>query len=441
MKRKCIALALTATLAISMLASCGKTDSEKQVDISVTSEDNGAGASTAEPEETAEVTATPTEDPGEAVPAKDVYKDYFLVGAAINGSSLDTMALHHEGMTKILKENFNSTTLSNLMKPDYLLDQEASKKSKNGMPVCNFDTCDPALEFCQENNIKMRGHTLVWHNQTPAWFFYEDYNESKKLVDKETMTKRLESYIKQVLTHCQKKYPGVVYAWDVVNECVSTDEGGYVKTKGGWKLRGKTKKDNDFSHEEAKVNMWYATMGETYVEKAFTFARKYAKKNVKLFYNDYNPFQVEKMDSIYKMCKQLKKKGILDGIGLQPTVGLTWPEINSDSEGSFKNCLRKYAKLDLEIHITELNFKIQEGRVDEDTLRVQANRYKEMMWLLLHEDKDFGGECDITSVTVFGICDDYPLYEDFTQNLYLYDRDCDPKPCYYGFIEPGLKAK
>ncbi len=349
MKRKYVAFALSMVLTMSMLAGCGKTSTEKQTDTSVTSEDNGAGSSTAEPEETAEATPAPTENPGEAVPAKDVYQDYFLVGAAINGSSLDTMALHHEGMTKILKENFNSTTLSNLMKPDYLLDQKASQKSKDGMPVCSFDTCDPALEFCQENDIKMRGHPLVWHTQTTAWFFYDDYDESQQMVDKATMTKRLESYIKQVITHCQKKYPGVVYAWDVVNECVSTDEGGFVKTKGGWKLRGKTKKDNDFSHEEAKVNMWYATMGETYVEKAFTFARKYAKKDVKLFYNDYNPFQVEKMDSIYKMCKQLKKKGILDGIGLQPTVGLTWPEINSDNEGSFKNCLRKYAKLDLEI--------------------------------------------------------------------------------------------
>lgn len=71
------------------------------------------------------------------------------------------MAIKHKGMAKILKENFNSTTLSNLMKPDYLLDEKATKKSKDGMPVCKFDTCDPALKFCQENGIKMRGHTIA----------------------------------------------------------------------------------------------------------------------------------------------------------------------------------------------------------------------------------------------------------------------------------------
>ncbi len=377
----------------------------------------------------------------EETPVKDIYQDYFLVGAAINGNSSDTMALEHEGMADILKKHFNSTTMSNLMKPEFLLDQKASKKSRDGMPVCKFDTCDPALEFCRENGIKMRGHTLIWHNQTPKWFFCKNFDEkTKKLVDKKTMTKRMESYIKQVITHCQKKYPDVVYAWDVVNECVSVDDGSFVETKQGWKLRGSTKKDNDFTHDDAVANLWYSTMGEGYVEKAFTFARKYADKDVKLFYNDYNVFMNEKMVNIYKMAEHLKKKGILDGLGLQPTVLLSWPDLDSDGMGTFKTCLEKYAELGLELQITELNFKIDEGSVDDETLKLQSDRYEEFMELLLKEDSDNGGPCDITSVTVFGICDDYPLYgDDFKQNLYLWDKDCNPKPCFYGFIRPGLE--
>lgn len=377
----------------------------------------------------------------EDTPVKDIYRDYFLVGAAINGNSSETMALEHEGMADILKKHFNSTTMSNLMKPEFLLDQKASKKSKDGMPVCKFDTCDPALEFCRENGIKMRGHTLIWHNQTPKWFFCKNFDEkTKKLVDKKTMTKRMESYIKQVITHCQKKYPDVVYAWDVVNECVSVDDGSFVETKQGWKLRGSTKKDNDFTHDDAVANLWYSTMGEGYVEKAFTFARKYADKDVKLFYNDYNVFMNEKMVNIYKMAEHLKKKGILDGLGLQPTVLLSWPDLDSDGMGTFKTCLEKYAELGLELQITELNFKIDEGSVDDETLKLQSDRYEEFMELLLKEDSDNGGPCDITSVTVFGICDDYPLYgDDFKQNLYLWDKDCNPKPCFYGFIRPGLE--
>lgn len=384
-------------------------------------------------------TPNPNEDyqGDEAMPIKDIYKKYFTVGAAINGNSVSTMALQHKGMTDILKKHFNSTVLSNLMKPVFLLDQDASMASADGMPVCKFDTCDPALQFCQENNIPMRGHTLIWHNQTPSWFFYQDYDTSKKLVDAATMEKRMESYIRQVLTHCQENYPGVVYCWDVVNECVCVDANSYIVTKGGWKLRASTLSDNDFTHDTAISNYWYTVMGEDYVEKAFTFARKYASPEVKLFYNDYNVFQTEKMNNIYTMVNELKQKGIIDGIGLQPTVGISYPELNSDNPGSFKCCLQKYAELNLEIQITELSFKTS-SNAGAENLKKQADRYQEFMQLLLDEDKDNGGPCNITNVTVFGICDDYPLYLDNKQNLYLWNKFCEPKPCFYSFIQPGM---
>ncbi len=378
-------------------------------------------------------TTTPEYD---GTPVKDIYQDYFLVGAAINGNSGQTMALNHAGMADILKTHFNSTTMSNLMKPVFLLDQEASKKSEDGMPVCKFDTCDPALQFCQENGIKMRGHTLVWHNQTPEWFFFEDYDTSKGLVDAATMEARMDSYFRQVITHCQDKYPGVVYCWDVVNECVCTDADSYVVTSGGWKLRSQTKSDNDFSHEGYVPNFWYATIGESYVEKAFACARKYADPDVKLFYNDYNVFMTDKMNNIYTMVSELKDKGVIDGIGLQPTVLIDWPKLDSAGAGSFRTCLEKYAELGLELQITELSFKINGGPTEANQKK-QSDRYEEFMRLLLEEDSDNGGPCNITSVTVFGICDDYPLYENFSQNLYLWDKYGNPKSCFFGFIRPG----
>ncbi len=416
----------------------------------VATESASTSESTTKPVETSVPTATPKPlfvgnyEGDTEMPIKDIYKDYFMMGAAINGSAYENMALHHEGMTGILLKHFNSTVMSNLMKPQYTLNQAKSKASEDGMPVCSFETCDAALQFCMDNGLKMRGHTLVWHNQAPEWFFHEDYDVSKPVVDAETMDKRMESYIKQVLTHCQDNYPGVIYCWDVVNECVCTDANSYIVTEGGWKLRASTKEDNDFVHEDYQKNYWYATMGEGYVEKAFTYARKYADKDVKLFYNDYNPFVTEKMENIYMMCEQLKEKGLIDGIGLQPTVGLNWPaELNSDKEGSFKVCLDTYAKLGLEIQITELGFKIDDKYLeDEDSLmektELQNQRYEEFMSLLLEMDSDNGGPCNITSVTVFGICDDYPLYDDFVQNLYLWDKNCLPKPCFYSFIKPGM---
>lgn len=394
------------------------------------------------PGETVAPTQEPTPKPTydvDALSVKDVYKDYFLVGAAINGKDEPTMALHHEGMTNILKKHFNSTTLSNLMKPEHLLDEKASKASADGMPVCKFDTCDEALQFCMDNGIKMRGHTLVWHNQTPKWFFFEDFDIEKKPVDAATMEKRMDSYFRQVITHCQDKYPGVVYCWDVVNECVCVDKNSYIVTSGGWKLRATTLEDNDFTHDTPISNYWYATMGETYVEKAFELARKYVDKDVKLFYNDYNVFMTEKMNNIYKMAEELKAKGLIDGIGLQPTVLMDWPKLDSTDKGSFRVCLETYAKLGLELQVTELSFKMNGDETDEK-LQKQSDRYEEFMRLLLEEDSDNGGPCNITSVTVFGICDDYPLYgNDFKQNLYLWDKFCDPKLCLHGFLRPGME--
>lgn len=368
---------------------------------------------------------------------KDLYSEYFMMGAAINGSDKETAAIHHEGMSEVLKKHYNSTSLSNLMKPCYLLDEKAcAKAAKNSKEEVtdvevNFDSCKESLDFCKENGIQMRGHTLVWHNQTPEWFFKKDYNEDKGYVSKEIMAKRMENYIRQVMEYCQKNYPGVVYCWDVVNESVDDVGSGDSDSKDGWACRTK------FNGGD---NYWYAVMGMDYVYKAFEYARKYAADGVKLFYNDYNVFMPVKRDNIITLVKKLKEDNLIDGIGLQPTVNLYYPsELKGESEDSFETCLNEYAKLGLEIQITELSFMIDEQSDvrNEDTLKLQADRYQEMFELLKKMDTNGGGPCNITSVTVFGICDDYPLYDDLVQCLYLWDKDCKAKEAFYRIREVG----
>lgn len=376
-------------------------------------------------------------DDREGPALKDLYADYFMMGAAINGSDKTTAAIRHEGMAAVLKKHYNSTTLSNLMKPVYLLDEKANKKAGKADPdttdvKVSFDSCEESLEFCRDNGIRMRGHTLVWHNQTPEWFFKKGYDESGDYVSKAVMAKRMENYIKGVLTYCQEKYPGVVYCWDVVNECVD-DNGASADASDGWNCR------TSFNGGD---NYWYAVMGTDYVYKAFEYARKYAAEDVKLIYNDYNVFQPEKRDNIYALVSKLKDKGLIDGIGLQPTVNLYYPsELSGESGDSFETCLNKYAELGLEIQVTELNFLIDEehGTRDEASLTRQADRYQEMFELLKKMDTASGGPCNITSVTVFGICDDYPLYDDHVQCLYLWDKECRPKEAFYRIRETGEK--
>lgn len=168
-------------------------------------------------------------------PLKDAYADYFMIGVGLNGSSIETATVRSDAMKEIIKYHFNSVTYSNLMKPSYFLDQKGSIENYNKgdvRPAVSFDTAIEGLEFCKENNIKMRGHVLVWHNQVPDWFFKKGYQGDGELVDRETMLMRLESYIKQVLTFMQEEYPGVIYAWDVVNEAVEVAAGAYEKESG-----------------------------------------------------------------------------------------------------------------------------------------------------------------------------------------------------------------
>lgn len=365
------------------------------------------------------------EKKGNAMNLKDAFAEDFKVGVAVN-----PYQLNDKETSALICENFNSITMENAMKPEGLLDQWASEESKDGMPEINKENLDEVLGLAKEKGLSLRGHCLVWHNQTPEWFFKKNYDEKKGYVSKKVMEKRMENYIKGVLTYCQENYPGVVYCWDVVNECVDDGAG---DTSVDWNCR---------SSFNGGDNFWYATMGTDYVEKAFEFARKYADPEVKLIYNDYNVYMPLKMESIYNLVKGLKEKNLIDGIGLQPTVDLYSPdELSGDSYDSFENCLKKYAELDLDIQITELSFKIDEdtGERDEKSLKRQADRYQEMFELLKKMDTAGSGPCNITSVTVFGICDDYPLYDDLEQCLYLWDKDCKAKEAFYRIREVGEK--
>jgi len=357
-------------------------------------------------------------------PLKDAYKDYFLIGVGLNGSNTQTDTVNSKAMTEIIKYHFNSTTYSNLMKPSYLLDQEgsiANLKAGNPEPTVKFDSVTKGLEFCKENGIKMRGHVLVWHTQTPNWFFQEDYSDFGKYVDRETMLARLESYIRQVLEFTQKEYPGVIYAWDVVNEAVE-DTAGHYETKSGYNIRTKFSRIRD--------NPWYVVVGIDYVEKAFAYARKYAAPEVKLFYNDYNTFQPMKTQAIYKLASHLKEKGLIDGIGMQGYMSLTYPGI-SGGVNNFLTALAILGELGLEIHVTELS--INPKYSDPELLKMQADRYEEVFRVLLEvKTSDLA---NVTSVTVFGLMDNYLFYPNDRTLTRLFDRRLQPKPAFYSVLK------
>lgn len=354
---------------------------------------------------TAAVTASAvTDTKSDAKTLKEAFDGDFKVGVATTSGYLSD-----EDRAAQIKEDFNSITMENEMKPESLLDWEGSEKSKDGMPVIKEETLGKALKAAQEAGIPLRGHTLVWYSQTPEWFFSKKYDPSKGYVDKATMKKRMESYIKQVLTYCKENYPGVVYAWDVVNEAVGDD--------------------GDYRTE----SMWYETYGDfSYITDAFTFARKYAEEGTKLFLNDYNEYMAQKRDLLYAKVVELHDAGILDGVGMQSHWDMDFPSVDL-----FETALEKYASIDgIEIQLTEIDMHNNDD--SEEGLKKQAERYKEFFDVITKMKRE--GKANITSVTFWGLKDgeswlsgtkgetSYPL---------LFTDDMEKKPCYDSILEAG----
>ena len=357
---------------------------------------------------TSAVTASAIADSkSNATTLREVFDGDFKVGVATTSGYLSD-----PDRAKEIKENFNSITMENEMKPESLLDWEASEKSKDGMPVIKEETLKKALETAKEAGLPLRGHTLVWHSQTPEWFFSKKYEPSKGYVDKATMRKRMESYIKQVLTYCKENYPGVVYAWDVVNESVG-DDGNY-RTE----------------------SMWYETYGDfTYIKDAFTFARKYAEEGTKLFLNDYNEYMAQKRDLLYAKVVELHDAGLLDGVGMQSHWDMEFPSVDL-----FETALEKYASIDgIEIQLTEIDMHNTDD--SEEGLKKQADRYKEFFDVITKMDRE--GVANITSVTFWGLKDGESWLSGMkgeTSYPLLFTDDMEKKPCYDSILEAGKTA-
>ncbi len=339
---------------------------------------------------------------------KTAYEPYFKIGAAISRWNLHTPA-----HMKLLLAQFNSFTCENDMKPFSYLDKDENKKNPmehETAPALNFDRAIPYLEFAKKNGIAMRGHTLVWHNQTPKWFYHVDYNENKPVADKETMLKRLEGYIHGVLDFVQTSYPGVIYAWDVLNEAV--DDGGF------------------------RNSQWYKICGTDFIFKAFECARKYAAPGVDLFYNDYETSEEWKRDFIIKeILKPLKEKGLIDGVGLQSHLLMDHPDLEI-----YKTALDMYGALGIKINITELD--MHNNDPGEESMRALAERYRQFFDIYLNAKKS--GKADITSVTFWNLLDENSWLSGFrreTSYPLLFKGKCEAKEAYYAVLEAAVSKE
>ena len=353
---------------------------------------------------------------------KQAYAQAFKVGSAVND---DIVSGKDRKSQQIVLEQFNTLTLENAMKAEVI----------NPLPgEFNFKPADDYVAFGEKHNMFIIGHTLVWHNQTPAWFFTNAQgqpNTPKQQIE------RMRQHIQTVAG----RYAGRVDAWDVVNEVIA-DDGSYRPTT--W------------------VNS--VGSGDEMVKHAFKFASQYAP-DTELYYNDFNAWRPTKRDGIVRMVKMLQAEGIrIDGIGIQGHWGLNFPK-----NEYIEQAIDAYAALGIKVMITELDVDVlpltREGQIigtgmlhpqfqlEEfksyldpyanglpDAVQQQLNaRYAELFGIFYRKREL------IDRVTLWGVADDmswkngYPI-ADRTNYPLLWDRNKQAKPALQAVLNVPLNA-
>ncbi len=345
----------------------------------------------------------PTEAPmviedAENIPSlKEIYADRFDFGSAA-----PQMVFRDPKWMNLMKEQFSILTPENEMKPDSVLDVAASKKlvqetGDETSAAVRFDAAKALLRFAQSNGLKVHGHVLIWHSQTPEAFFHEGYDPKKPFVTREVMLGRMENYIRGVFEYLEANYPGVVVSWDVLNEAI--DDGSNWLRNSNWKR----------------------IIGEDYPNYAYAYARKYAPEGTKLYYNDYNTAIAGKLRGIVKLLNTLIPEGNIDGYGFQMHHSVSFPSI-----AQIRTAVNTIADLGLRLRVSELDVTVDNN--SEASFRKQAKYYADVMKILIDHSEQF------EAVQVWGLCDmmswrgsQFPL---------LFDGRGNPKPAFWAVADP-----
>jgi endo-1,4-beta-xylanase len=349
---------------------------------------------------------------------KEAYSDCFMVGCAVN-------PMHTSGRlpqaNELILKHFNAISPENCLKPEAVQPRPGE---------WTFNEADEFVKFGEDNDMWILGHTLVWHNQTPSFYWY---NEDGSPKSREDLIETMGAHIETVAG----RYAGRIDAWDVVNEIIG--EFGEYREKGWVKAFG----------------------GDGYevVRNAFIFADRYAP-DAELYYNDFNVWRPAHLDGIVTMVKRLQAEGIrIDGVGIQAHWGLNYPKTEY-----IEHAIDTLHSLGLKVMITELDVDVlpitREGQVIGQSLtdplyqheefeeyldpykeglpadieQQLADRYAEL-FRIFYEKRD-----KIDRVTLWGLTDDsswkngYPV-PGRTNYPLLWNRDYTPHKALTSVLE------
>lgn len=328
------------------------------------------------------------------------YEKYFPIGAAINPS----MDLTSEERMKFAAYHFNSITAENQFKPRYTHPKEN---------LWRWEGADSIINFARKYKLKVRGHTLVWHQATPEWMV----KDGDKPASKELLLARMKNHIETSMN----RYKNDVYCWDVVNEAISEDS---------------TKLDEIYR----PTDPLYKILGEEYVAQAFIMARAVDPK-AQLFYNDFRFSDPIKRKKIYDLMKRMKDRGVpIDGIGFQ-----THLVPDEETEAYLQESIDMFSKLGLKVQITELDVSVYKFRdpkhpdadkSDTDYSEARKQKQSDMYDMVMRVCRRNAGK--VTGVTFWGTSDARRNYRTIRIGKmdypFVFDEFMQPKPVFYRIV-------
>ncbi|MGW0478693.1 endo-1,4-beta-xylanase [Nonomuraea sp. NPDC003214] len=304
------------------------------------------------------------------------------------GSAVDVAALRAEpDYRAALNREFDHVTAENAMK------WESVEPERD---VHTWDDADAVVRNARRHGQKVRGHTLVWHNQLPAWL-------TAGVEDGSIGAAELREILREHVTTQVRRYRGQVRAWDVVNEAFEDDG-------------------------TMRQSIWRKHLGPGYIADAFRWAHR-ADPHARLYLNDYNlEWSVPKIEATLALVKELKAQRVpIHGMGFQGHLGIQY-----GYPGDWANVMGRFAELGLEIAITELDVRM-ELPVTAEKLATQAEYYTRAL-------TDCLSVRACAEVTVWGFTDRHswvPEWFDGEGAACLMDESLAGKPAYDALLALG----
>jgi endo-1,4-beta-xylanase len=338
----------------------------------------------------------------------------FPVGVAIDSRETSGAA------AQLLDRHFGQITPENHMKPEAWYDESGAFR--------RHPEATALMDFAQSNDLRVYGHVLVWHSQTPEWFFQDDAGEPLPADEagREILRERLRTHIFDIAENLSADYglfgsdTNPLVAFDVVNEVVS---------------------DGGENPDGLRRSEWFRVLGEEFVDLAFEYADEafnetyaapssgtVAERPVTLFINDYNTEQGGKQDRYLALVERLLARDVpVDGVGHQFHVSLAMPV------SALEGAIERFADLPVTQAVTELD--VTTGTpVSQARLIDQGYYFRDAFDVFrTHADKLF-------CVTAWGLTDGRSWRADSGAPL-IFDDRYQAKPAYYGAVGAELPAR